>query len=290
MAGLIHGVNWVEKTERLQQWLDEGDSFTTFGMEQGFEAEVVKLVKTGSPNRSLVLKIWNKSSRPDIGKQFLLLRVLSERGLSVSKPCGWGRNEHEEPVLLTSWDGMPVSKMDKKTATDFAKLLASIHRLGNREMSQNDLPAYDFIGYFFAEAAQYDDLNNALHAIVPLAGMRRDSLIHGDFHLNNIVEEGGRLTVIDWTNAQWGDGRYDFAWSYILMKLYVTRYAGIFRSAYLSELPLDEEELEAFEALAILRWVFLKRRGGTPSRPDTAKRVQALKEGNRYLRDWKLEL
>lgn len=270
--------------------LEEGDALAAFAMDQGFEAEVVKLANTGSPNRSLVLKVWNKSSRPDIGKQFLLLRVLSERGVSVSVPYGWGRNKNDHPVLLTSWDGMPVSKADKKTATDFAMLLASIHRLDNSEIGKNNLSDYDFRGYFFAEAGEYDDLDHALHAIVPLAGMRRDNVIHGDFHLNNIVEDGGRLTVIDWTNAQWGDRRYDFAWSYILMKLYVTRYAGIFRSAYLSELPLDEEELEAFEALAILRWVFLKRRGGTPSRPDTALRVQALKEGNRYLRDWELEL
>lgn len=291
MGSLIHGIiEWIEKTKGLDRLLDEGATFTAVDLDQGFEAEVVKLVKTGPPNRSLVLKVWNKSSKPDIRKQFQLLQVLSEKGISVSEPYGCGKNEYDNPVLLTSWDGMPVTEMNKKTATDFAILLASIHRLSNREMSRNDLPVYDFMSYFFAEAVDYDDLYHALHAIVPIAGMRCDHVIHGDFHLNNIVEDGGLLTVIDWTNGQWGDRRYDFAWSYVLMKIYVTRYAGIFRTAYLSELPMTEDELDVFEALAILRWMFLKRRGGTPSRPDTAKRVNSLKAGNRYLRDWNLEL
>lgn len=290
MEGLIHGVKWVEKTDRLDHLVAESAAFSAVELDQGFEAEVVKLVKTGSPNRSFVLKVWNKSSKPDVGRQFRLLRVLSESGISVSKPYGWGRNENEDPVLLTSWDGMPVTKVNKETATDIALLLASIHKLGNRAMGQIDVPAHDFMGYFFAEAGEYDDLQIALHAIVPIAGMRCDNVIHGDFHLNNIVEDGGLFTVIDWTNGQWGDRRYDFAWSYVLMKIYVTRYAVIFRSAYLSELTMTEDELDVFEALAILRWLFLKRRGGTPSRPDTAKRVHSLIAGNRYLRELKLEL
>lgn len=290
MKDLMHDIKWVEQTERLNHLLAEGASYSAVAMNQGFEAEVVKLVKIGYPDESLVFKVWNKDSRPDIGKQFLLLQVLAERGISVSRPYGWGRNDNDDLVLLTSWDGMPVAKVNKKTTTDIAMLLASIHRLDNKELGQNNLPAYDFMSYFFAEAAEYGDLHNALSTIAPLAGMRRDNVIHGDFHLNNIVEGEGRLTVIDWTNGQWGDRRYDFAWSYVLMKIYVTRYAGIFRSAYLSRLPMSEDELEVFEALAILRWAFLKRRGGTPSRPDTAKRVQSLKEENRYLRDWKLEL
>ncbi|MDF2835262.1 MAG: aminoglycoside phosphotransferase [Paenibacillus sp.] len=287
MDGLIHGVKWIEKTEALDQLLTAEASYSASAMEQGFEAQVLKI---GSPNRSFVLKVWNKSSKPDVGRQFRLLRVLSESGISVSKPYGWGMNENDDPVLLTSWDGMPVAKLTKTSVTELAVLLASIHRLGNRAMGQIDVPAHDFMGYFFAEAGEYDDLQIALRAIVPVAGMRSDNIIHGDYHLNNIVEEGSRLTVIDWTNGQWGDRRYDFAWSYVLKKIYVTRYAATFRSAYLSELPMDEEELDAFEALAILRWLFLKRRGGTPSRPDTAKRVHSLIAGNRYLRELKLEL
>ena len=57
------------------------------------------------------------------------------------------------------------------------------------EFCRNDpAPKYEFIDYFF----------------------------HGDFHLGNIVEVDERYMVIDWTNGQLGDSRYDFAWSLTL--------------------------------------------------------------------------
>jgi hypothetical protein len=82
-----------------------------------------------------------------------------------------------------------------------------------------------------------------------------------------------------------GDSRYDFAWSLILLKIYISeRYADVFRTAYLLENDMDQEELEIFEAWACLRWILLNRRGSTPKGPNTTKRVKSLIADNRFLK------
>lgn len=100
------------------------------------------------------------------------------------------------------------------------------------------------------------------------------------------MENHGRYTVIDWTNGQLGDPRYDFAWSHTLIKIYASdRYARLFRSAYFLENDIQQEELEVFEALACMRWMLLNRNGGTLKGPATMERVQNLMASNRFLHE-----
>lgn len=67
------------------------------------------------------------------------------------------------------------------------------------------------------------------------------------------------------------------AWSLTLMRIYVSdRLAAKYRKAYLADLPIPEQELERFEALALLRWILFNRRGGVPRWPQTMKKVKAL--------------
>jgi len=119
-----------------------------------------------------------------------------------------------------------------------------------------------------------------------MAQMKQERMIHGDFHLGNIVEDNKRYTVIDWTNGQLGDPRYDLAWSLMLQKIYISeRYADVFRSAYLLGNDIQQEELEVFEAMACLRWILLTRIGGVPKEPSTIKRVTRLISNNRFLKE-----
>ncbi|WP_397361515.1 phosphotransferase family protein [Paenibacillus sp.] len=109
------------------------------------------------------------------------------------------------------------------------------------------IPKYDFIDYFFPEAREHADLNQALISLVEQTPMKQECIIHGDFHIGNIVEEKERFTVIDWTNGQLGDPRYDFSWSLILLKIHISeRYADVFRSAYLLEHFMEQEEGKEF--------------------------------------------
>ncbi|MEK3986443.1 aminoglycoside phosphotransferase family protein [Paenibacillus sp. FSL K6-3166] len=279
----ITNVNWIEHKEIMDDLLIQEANLTIHLMDEGFEAEVLKI---RSDEGSYVLKTWSKSSKPDVQFQYRLLEVLSERGIAVSKPVGWGINPNGDKVLLTSFDGTPIHKVNNKVMKELASILARIHQIDIAELEHIQLPKYDFIDYFFPEANEHADLNLALISLVEQTPMKQNRIIHGDFHLGNIVEEQQRFTVIDWTNGQLGDPRYDFAWSLILLKIHISeRYADMFRSAYLLENFMEQDELEVFEAWACLRWILLNRRGSTPKGPKVTKRVRSILGSNGFLKD-----
>lgn len=280
----LNDVKWIEKSEMFDQLFNQ--NLVCHPMEQGMEAEVMKLT---SDTDSFVMKVWNKSSKPNIQLQYRLLNVLLERGLSVSKPLGCGIDANNNQVLLTSFDGIVVHRLDANISSHIANLLLGIHQIDATELENIDLPKYDFINYFFFMAGQSDDLFHIVTSLVQLTTINHDHIIHGDFHLRNIVEDNDRYTIIDWTNIQLGDYRYDFAWSYILKKIYTTDgIAEAFRSTYLLQKPIKGEELEIFVALACLRWILLNRVGGTPEEPTTKDRVKKIINSNPFLS--KLEL
>ncbi|QHW35005.1 aminoglycoside phosphotransferase family protein [Paenibacillus rhizovicinus] len=279
----------MDKNERLDELLGRQDAVTVHPMEQGFEAEVM-LIR--SAEERYVLKVWNKSSKPDIRFQYCLLNALFERGISVSRPLGWGTDPNGHQVLLTTFDGKSVNKANKRKMTDIARLLSSLHRIDVEDLGDIRLPRFDFIDYFFPGASEHADIAEALSSIVRKTPMKQERLIHGDFHLNNLVEdENGRCAVIDWTNGQLGDPRYDFAWSVTLKSIYVSdRLAAAFRSAYLSANELEPEELAAFEALACLRWILLYRSGGAPGGPEQVAKVNRLMANNAWLNAYRFSI
>ena len=286
MRNSIGIVDWVARNAIIEDLLKQEDALTTHPMDQGFEAEVMKI---SSDKDSFVLKVWNKSSKPDISFQYRLLNVLFERGLSVSKPVGWGINPNGDKVLLTTFDGMPVLKLDEKKMTEIAKILSRIHQIHVYDIGNIQLPKYDFIDYFFPGVREYNDIYHKLISLIQITQIKQEYIIHGDFHTRNILEKNDRYTVIDWTNGQLGDPRYDFAWSFTLLKIYVSEpYANIFRSAYLLENDIQQKELEIFEALACLRWIVLNRSGGVPKGADTLERVKILITNNPYLNEFKI--
>jgi len=168
--------------------------------------------------------------------------------------------------------------------TLIAGLLSSLHRIRMDALEAIPLPRHDFAEYFFSGAREHPDIWKPLDSLVQAAQIKQDQLIHGDFHLNNIVEEDSRFTIIDWTNGQLGDSRYDFAWSFTLQKIYLSeRNADVFRSAYLAENHLGQQELDAFEALACLRWMLLYRNGGAPGGTKAMERVRGIQLANPFL-------
>ncbi|MCR2823537.1 aminoglycoside phosphotransferase family protein [Lederbergia panacisoli] len=281
MSSPISAVDWIEKSETVADLINQEDTLSIYPMNQGNEAEVIKIELD---NKSFVLKVWNKSSKPDIHFQFHLLNALIEKGLSVSKPVGWGIDRNTHKVLLTTFDGVPVQKVNNKILIEIANILSTLHQMNNEDIETIQLPKYDFVSYFFPELSKHHDLNKAVISLVNLIQIRQDRIIHGDFHLNNILEENNRYTVIDWTNGQLGDPRYDFSWSLILKKIYISdRLAQVFRSAYLSKNKVPSNELDIFEALAYLKWILLSRSNSVPIGPKTIEKVKSLIRKNPFL-------
>ena len=217
--------------------------------------------------------------------------MLFNQGYQVSKPLGWGINPNGDKVLLTTFDGMPVLNVNEEKMEEMARILSRIHQVNVKEIGNIKHPKYDFIEYFFPGVREHIDIYNALISLVQTTQIEQDHLIHGDLHLRNIVEKNDQYTVIDWTNGQLGDPRYDFAWSLTLKKIYVSEaYVNAFRSAYLLDNDIQQKELGIFEALACLRWILLNRGGGVPIGPNTKMRVKRLLTDNPFLKEFTLTL
>lgn len=279
----LKSIDWIAKNDLIDHLLQQEDNLAISTMDQGFEAEVVKVTLEQT---SYVLKIWNKDSRPDVSFQFHLLNALFDRELSVSKPIGWGMNANGEKVLFTSFDGAAVKKVNKKKMSDLALLLASIHQTPVEELLHVQLPKYDFIDYFYSAIKEHPDLLLALTHFLSMTEMNQEQLIHGDFHLANILENNGKYTVIDWTNGQLGDIRYDFAWSFVLKSIYVSEQnASAFRTAYLKTNPISQNDVQLFEAIACLRWILYSRHEKVPKGTNTLDTIMSLITNNPYLKE-----
>ncbi|REK71190.1 phosphotransferase family protein [Paenibacillus paeoniae] len=277
MTVRIELVDWVEREERAEALLRLGDALMTFPMKQGFEAEVVRLHSDACG--SFVFKIWNKHSRHDVSFQYRLLSVLFKRGISVSRPLGWGVMPDGTYALLTTYDGVSVDPLKPEKMQAIAGILAELHQLNPSDIETLNMPQYDFVGYHFQGLDSHPDIAAALQSILSKVQMKQDRIIHGDFHPENIVEDGERFTVIDWTNGQLGDPRYDFAWSYFLLRLYLSeQHANYFRTAYVRvaahEVP--QQELDIYEAIGILRWVLLHRNGHVLAKPEVLEHLNRL--------------
>jgi len=268
----------VAESEVTGRLAETGNS-DIVALSPGLEAEVA-LIRL--EDASCVLKIWNRHSKPDVGFQYRLLQSLYGRGMPVSRPLGWGVDASGNQVLLTSFDGKAIREADADKLRRIAGLLLDIHRC---RLDELELPRFDFVSYFFPDIEGHPDLKSELARLVELVKPRQDTVIHGDYNFNNILEaEDGRLTIIDWTNGQLGDARYDIAWSVFLADLYTDdEPAAIYRSAFLSGGGYRAEELEPFEAIALLRWMLLDRLAGMPRTEKTDGRLRRILETNRYI-------
>ncbi|MFC5406558.1 phosphotransferase family protein [Cohnella soli] len=282
MNDSLVGIEWHETTPILNN-LTSGAELTFSPLLSGFEADVVKITQG---EEHFVLKVWNKSSEPDVLRQYRLLEVLRRQGISVSESIGYGRTETGDSVMLTRFHGTAVTKVNPSIFKKIATVFADIHRLSPDGLEGRVLARYDFIGYFFPGIEAFPEMKEELIRLVASADMKMDRIIHGDFNLGNILEENGQYTVIDWTNGQLGDPRYDLSWACLLLRIYLSESKSLtFLYKYQEEMPMTTAELEIFEALACLRWLLLDRISGVPKHVDTMKKVRKIVRDNRFLNE-----
>lgn len=274
---------WIEQTTILNDILNESNEITVSHLPPGLEAEVVRV---NSEYGSAVVKIWNQGSSADVGYQYKLLKVLFDNGISVSKPYGWGYDEDSNKVLVTSFDGNSVSTIDDQTIKMISRLLVEIHKTSINQLDTSMHRRFDFIDYFFPRIKEHTDIYNILRRLVEQSNMQQDCIIHGDYNLGNIVEEQGKYTIIDWTNAQLGDVRYDVAWSGFLILIYTDEESYLsFIKTYMELNGFPEEQLKLFEAIACLRWILLNRIVTLPKNYNTLRMINNMLETNKHLNE-----
>lgn len=254
---------------------------TVTKLPSGLEAEVIKY---NSSTNIVVLKLWNKESNPDVHFQHVLLSALRHKGISVSSSYGWGYTASNHKALLTSFDGSPISILTDQIVKDLADLLLRLHHVSLHELDSTLHKKYDFIPYFFAGLQEHQDIQAELVQLVNSANLQQNTFIHGDYNLGNILNDQGKYTIIDWTNAQLGDARYDLAWASFLINLYNgEELAAAFRNAYLSKSEFIMEDILRFEAIACLRWLLLNRIADVPKNEKTIEQINEIILKNKHL-------
>ncbi|MCP1186074.1 aminoglycoside phosphotransferase family protein [Paenibacillus sp. 1781tsa1] len=280
-------IDWIQLDDRVQQVIEQ--EVQIIPLSPGLEASVMR-IEMGE--QRYVLKVWDKDSKPDIAKQYRLLSKLYQSGIGVSQPCGWGFDDQQNQVLLTSYDGEPVTLVTQPKLTQLAERLMEVHRYPVNRVGVGEdeayISRYDFVEYFFPQIESHGGINDLLANLIQHVQIRQECLIHGDYNLGNILEMDGHYTIIDWTNGQYGDPRYDIAWSVFLITIYNgERYGEVYRAQFARSASyvytLEEEQI--FGAIACLRWILLRRVGHVPMGPDVMERVHSIAVHNPYLNE-----
>ncbi len=273
-------IRWQVCSPELQALLVDPQACVVETLVPGFEAQVFKL---SVQEQHYVLKLWNEQSNPDIRRQYDVLSMLYQHKLAVSCVYGYG-TYHNQAVLLTSYDGEPIRKITTPHLSLLARELAHLHEIRIDAMQGVAIPAYGQNSYFYSGIDEHSELSALLHTLIQHIEWREPSIIHADYHLANLVYDGERYTIIDWTNIQLLDARLDLAWALLILRLYVSaRYERVFRQAYLEARPQAKDQLDAFTALAFLRWLMQYEKGHTPKLPAARKRAQELVQENEWL-------
>lgn len=217
MNNILSNVRWKDRSTECELLLGNAGEAVITPLKGGLEAEVYKVTM---PDTELVFKIWNRDSRPDISLQYKVLEQMYRHGCAVSQPYAWGLDPEDNQVLLTSFDGVPLKEANPSILTAIAENLLDIHNLPGESLTRINVPAYDFADYFFPEWGGQPEIRRLALGLADKAGITSHHLIHGDYHAGNILEAAGSYTIIDWTNVQLGDPRYDIAWSILILRIY----------------------------------------------------------------------
>lgn len=154
----------------------------------------------------------------------------------------------------------------------FCRMFVDLHTLDWRPFAQDPSiyeagDPYAFINNLFSEAQGYIDRFQEKEFIPVLDWLKeryldvpceRLSVVHLDYHPDNILlRDNGGAFVIDWTNIDVADFRYDLAWTILLISTY-----GIpgLRETVLGEYERVAdcriEQVEYFEVIASFRRLF----------------------------------
>lgn len=158
------------------------------------------------------------------------------------------------------------SEADHQFVAVFCMLLARLHTLdwqGSREAARVQKATIDEQLHGWASFAQRFPSDTAHPALNWLVEGRAQVTplplrpVHWDFHHENVLVDGaGRATVIDWTQFQATDARFDLAWTLTLLRSYAgEQVAETVLTGYRDALPVGHElrslsDLAWFEAAA----------------------------------------
>lgn len=150
---------------------------------------------------------------------------------------------------------------------NYVQLLVDLHRLELGASLSNPFKTgnpYAFIDYhlkLMRQTGERYQLSDFAPVLAWLEGHRysvpteRIVVTHNDYHPNNVLmDSDGSFKVIDWSNAQAGDPRYDIGWTWLLHKTYDhPETADEFTAIYSAFAEQELDQMGYFYVLAAVR-------------------------------------
>ena len=267
------------------QNLENPQLFVDWVNTAGWESEIYAYTLTHGPEDSRisetgVMRLLTGADFEGARSEYHTLSLLHQAGYPVPEAYALGSPEDgfKHPFILMQrvegrnfYSRFPKTPQDDpKPLQEFISLFRRLHTLDWRpymenpdEISPPDQPFFHFdrkLALFSQHIA-----GSGLRAFDPLvawinerrerAACDRASVVHRDFHPNNILEDSqGNLFVVDWTSAEISDYRFDLAWTLALS----LAYGGDFRremvlAEYERQMGAKVPSLEVFEVIAFVR-------------------------------------
>lgn len=251
----------------------------------GWESEIYAFsLTTGEPNQRhverQVLRLLTGGRMADAEREYRILALLNRANYPVPKVYALGGeiDGFDYPFIIMQCieGGNFADRFFRSLTTNhgplnqFIDLFRRLHTLDWRLYTESPHQfenAEDPYFHFDRILANYSEYLNrySISAFEPVmawlikqrprAHCSHSSIVHLDFHHNNILEDAdGKLYVIDWTGAEISDYRFDLAWTLTLALAYRGE-AGraMILDAYQQNLGQDVPELDVFEVATILR-------------------------------------
>lgn len=162
----------------------------------------------------------------DLRREALVLDLIRGHGFGAPEALAFGEAEGWS-VLVTRWlPGVPGFSLYGGPAAELAPVCAALGRaLARLHAAPMPRPTaaseLDLAGRASALAAALERLalpHDLRASLVAALGHRawhtpRPQFVHGDAGLHNLLWDDGKLSLLDWELAGWGDPRLDLAWA-----------------------------------------------------------------------------
>jgi len=188
-----------------------------------------------------------------LGKPFIIMEMIDGKAM-------WGLLDQSSPEEAS------------QLLDQLNDLLIKLHSLDWRRFQVDFDPALENNPYWFIDrwlnmggvalaGSGLEDFKPVLRWLElrrNLLGCQRPAAVHGDFHPNNVlIKADGSAVVIDWTNFQVADPRYDLAWTLLLARVYAgENVRHMILDRYVQSPGTQIDSLDIFEVIACTRRLY----------------------------------
>lgn len=266
-------------SQQHPQWENLGiSSFTE--LSEGWETDLYALTLAGersgnAVSEKLVVRVFRGQHRLEQSeKEFELMKDLARFSVSVPRVSLLVTDQSVlgAPFLVMERIEGPTLEHQLQATEDenllqaFARTLVDIHSLPWWELAirpSGPLPTAEdplaFVRSSITEMrdtvvryqlSDFEPTLQWLESRKELGSATRPSLIHNDYHPQNVLARNGELVVVDWSFSDVSDYRMDLAWSVLLIGTMIgERHRDAVVEAYESAADERVENLDYFEAL-----------------------------------------